>query len=118
MSQKWVQLLTAILRSSGQGQIDWKETSNDDSFQTTLGGHVVEIEYVEFLNDFTVRVFDSHGKVADVFNNDDMRRLTGESWLNEIGELVQNIRRRISGAEQVLDDVLQALAKKDEEIPF
>ncbi len=119
MSQKWVQVLSKVIGLTQSNQLKWEETSDPDIFQTSIGGATVEIEVNAPSHDFTVRILsNTDGKIVDNFGPSDLHSLTGNPWTDEVFDMVTTIRRRLSGTERIIDGLLLALTKKEDEIPF
>lgn len=117
MSSKWVKLTEMLIRQTKNGKLDWNETSDDDVFQTVVGSNVIELECDMFSEVYLFRIRNSRGKLVDSFTDKDLTAIIDEPFHGELEKLMQLIRRRIAGAEQVLDDVLKQL-EENEEILF
>ena len=119
MSQKWSLILGKVIGLTRGNQLKWEETSVVDTFQTSIGGATIEIEVNPKIADFTVRILNNtDGRMVDAFGPEELQSLTGSTWVEEVYEMVTIIRRRLSGTEKIIDGLLSALTKKEDEIPF
>lgn len=119
MSQKWVDLANKLIRLTFSGKLDWNETSEEDMFQTAVGGIVIQFEHVTSFDDvFSIAILTKDGKRFDGFTNEDLSKIDRSEWYLTFQSMFQTIQRQISGADKILDDLLAQLDKKDDEIPF
>lgn len=118
MSEKWISLVSLLIRLTRDGLLKWEETSDPDAFQTNLQDVTIEVELLPAMADYQIRIIGPKGKTVDTFGDAEMRSLTNDTWFGEMETLVNTIRRRLSGADQVLDKLLKLLQEKEDEIPF
>lgn len=118
MSEKWVLLLKSIIKLTNDGLLKWEETSDEDAFQTQVGEVTVEVELRPQFLEYSVRIIGADGRTVDHFGASDINNLTGSSWFEDVEHLIDSIRRRLSGADEVLDKLLKSLSEKEDEIPF
>lgn len=111
MSEKWVQLIDQIIEHSKTDDINWKETSDEASIQTTIAGYNIVIELIDLLPEYFVRIYDKRGKVADQFDGSDIQKLTGASRFGEIDYIVKREKRKQSGADATIDEIINELGK-------
>lgn len=121
MSKKWIELASMLISLTASEKLDWKETSEEDVFQTVLGGTVVQFARVgnfDGEDDYVVSILTRNGKKFDSFSDVNLKEISGSNWYTAFHEMHQSIQRRISGAEQILDNLIAELHKKDDGIPF
>lgn len=112
MSDKWVKLANLLIQMTHDGSIDWQETTDNETYQAVIGKNAIEVEQTGFGDDFEVRVRDGSGRVVDRFTDQDLSNLSGNHYHRAFQEMFGLIARRISGTEQVLDEILSELKSR------
>lgn len=110
MTEKWVQLFQLLLERTREGTIFWSETADSDAYLVSIGKNKVLFgNGAQYAGGYGFSILSKEGKVVDAFDIADIERLTGFPWHEEAEEMFNAIRRRISGADDVLDDILSEL---------
>ena len=117
---KWSRVLTGLRNATDAKKISWDRTAVDSAFITSLGRHVVLLEKQEGDNStkYTIKLQDDFGDLIDEFDDEDLDvgSFDNDNY-KKLSNLYLKIRRQISGADSVIDDVLVELDKLDD-IPF
>jgi hypothetical protein len=117
-AKKWHTLIERLAFNTFKGKIDWDEGPYKESIVTSVGTTTITLRLEG--NDFLVMITDSTGEVVDSFSDNDLTYFdSGQNAYAFINSLYRNAKRRISGADQVLDQLLADLpSDPDDEIPF
>lgn len=115
MKDKWIKLLRYLITQTNEDLLNWKETADPDEFLVRVGENTVAFS-VNDLN-FDVSILNNTGKVVDSFDRSTLLGMHGEDWFPEARELHSQIKRKVSGADKVLDDVLRWF-ERNEPIQF
>lgn len=121
---KWQALVDLIVSLTKKGKLSWKETASESAVLTAYGGYVFTIEksrtdsmIAETLYKLTVT--DRDGKDLDTFTDEDLDADSRPAaYFQKIDDLFLFIRRRISGADQVLDKLIKEMSEDDSDLPF
>lgn len=123
--EKWRKLTNLVVSLSNKGALVWKETSEDDQYLASLDEYVIQLSKRHVIGDNNERTAvieillqDKSGKSIDEFNDEDISDLDHHNYFYALDQLLLSIERSLTGAEQVLDDLIFRLEKKDEDIPF
>lgn len=138
-NQKYATLVDALFSKTANREISWIETSIGGVFSTSVGEYTIHIEEPDdsYNNPdaVTITMLTKDGERVDVFGDSDLviysPKVSGfTSYRALLRDLYKRSNRDASGAEKVLDSILDALgaaaavATKDEdsdlnsEIPF
>ncbi len=117
--EKQTKLAKMLYRVTKNGNLKWGETSNENKVQTTVSKHVIQLEKHtrsrgEF--DFIITVINKSGTIIDQFD-DNTIGVEGSDYTDmytEYKELWGIITRKISGADEALDEILKGLNEIDE----
>ena len=116
VQEKQARIINALVKSNQRGKIQWK------IFDGEPGCVFTEIaEKYIYLNNFHSDGTDSikveiyyNDTLADDFLDDDLsssevQPVTGESWFVTLKRLLEDARRKATGADEVLDSLLKDL---------
>ena len=110
MTDKWVLLFQRLLQKTRDGNLVWSETADDTAYLASVGKNKILYEEEKGLvGVYSANIMSNAGKVVDSFDTRDLERLTNVDWSPDGEELFNLIRRKISGADEVLDDILSEL---------
>tara|TARA_R110000850_G_C9897794_1_gene459552 strand:- start:28 stop:375 length:348 start_codon:yes stop_codon:yes gene_type:complete len=110
MTDKWILLFKLLLERTRNGNLSWSETADDEAYLASIGKNKILYERDGRVSgNYFVHIMSNAGKVVDSFDTGDLGQLTNEDWSPEGEELFNLIRRKISGADEVLDDILSEL---------
>ncbi|MFY0645451.1 hypothetical protein [Sulfitobacter geojensis] len=110
MTTKWVDLFKLILARTSDGTLHWSDTADPDAFLTSVGRSKIIYEQGNHIpGGYSISILSGEGKTIDSFDLVDLSRTTGLDWRAEGEDLFNSIRRRISGADEVLDEILDRL---------
>ena len=138
--QKWTEFVRRLVRASLAGQVVWKETPSVCKILTSVNDITVVLDrgeddqgiYFRFtivdvfdnkVDEFTEADLDIKG--ASVFG--DLSPRGYPNWPSVLDEFFKIQRRRITGADQVIDELISSLPAvptpsngdlEDDEIPF
>lgn len=123
---KWCKLVDLIISLTQKEKVNWKETPRDDEFLTTHSGISILIRQTTSSRAdddlFVMELRDAEGKVIDSFDDEilDNGSSSHPSYFLRMRDLAYAIRRKASGADKVLDDLLVSLGEeeKDKDHPF
>lgn len=117
---KYKSLIDRVVQATHQGKIAWRETANEEAFLARIGNNTILLSFDRSLNTrgFIVEITDMSGKVVDDFNSrfldeGDPKR----AYYGKLAKLHRHVKRELSGADRILDEILQELPEVDE-IPF
>lgn len=116
---KWRQLVDRIILATHNNQIIWQPAINDDEFLTNLRDKIVTIGYESGgTRIYYFRIDDDFGGAKiDFFNDEDLDEnfltLSGESYFSRLRDFYNSLSRKVSGADEVLDELLSALPSDD-----
>ena len=111
MSEKWLKLARLLISNTNAGKLEWSETSDESTYQTIIGQSVVELEKVDYLDQFIFRLYDATGELSEQFTDDDIYSATGEREFAALMKLFSDIERKISGRDVVLDGIIDKLSR-------
>jgi hypothetical protein len=113
MSEKWTQLTKRLLELDKRGSVEWVESDSSDGIQTSLGSFVVLIREIEALNQYVFVLKKANGDVFDDFTDDDLTSFGFPNAYQQIKDLYRSVHRKVSGADDAIDEMLSELDKKD-----
>lgn len=121
-ADKWEELYRRMKINTKNDRLSWRETTDEGVFITSVDRLLIEIKKVvpESLleNDYYhINIMNREGKTLDEFTSDDLDRGQGRKFYNDMEDFVKSIKRKLSGAEAVLDELIAKLPDPDE-IPF
>lgn len=123
--KKWRLLADMLISLTNKGVISWEETPSDDEFVTSVEDNAILLRRSTYVNDeieevpiVEIIIQDNSGKTVESFNDEDISA-SGLNYYRRLDELVKNVQRKLSGAEERLDRILAALSMRDpDDIPF
>lgn len=119
MSDKWIGLTERIIDLSDRGLLKWSETPDPQMFQAEVGSVLIDLDRFPEEQKMVVRIRNSQGDIVDAFDDDDLTRLEPSQWYSRLEKLMNTARRQVSGADQIIDDLMQSLNDLDPDIlPF
>lgn len=110
----------ALVRKTDEGKVAWT-TAAGESFKAQIGKNVVSISVDEDEAGntiFVLTVYDKEGEVVEIIQDDTLSRLSGKSWRGRLAGLFNTARRNATGADRLINEILEELTKDDDEIPF
>ena len=110
MTPKWIQLCDKLISLTYDGKIDWTFSSSGDSILTTIGNQAIIIQ--RRASSFYIEILDDKAEAVDSFTDDDLISLGYNGYYGQFDEMFDMLRRRNSGADKVIDEILQELEKK------
>lgn len=124
-ARKWVELAVLLDRLTEKNKIKWSEGAKQNSFVTSVGDKVVSIfptrRRLRGQDDVPVvrvEIEVPPGDVTDGFDDEDINSYADFDSYHFMLNLHRQIERRVSGADEVLDDILQELKASDDDITF
>jgi hypothetical protein len=117
-SDKYSNLIEALLERTVAGVQSWAGTSSDGIYSTRLGKYTVHIGLKSDWNsdqeDVVVTIFGEHGEPIDEFTDVHLQDATPRvsefgTYYQLMSELHRRAGRDASGAERVLDELLSTL---------
>jgi len=115
---KWRELVSRVIYASRQGQIPWEEGVRDQEVIASIGKLVLSLRREE--QDMVITISDEFGNLVDSFRDTDIQHLNnGRIAFHELVELHREALRSISGADEVLEKLIESLPPDpSDEIPF
>jgi hypothetical protein len=115
--EKWRTLFGRLRSSTQSGSLRWAATAQDDTFIAVFSGAVVL--FGKQGSDFFIEIKTTDGETVDRFTDDDLDGGGPQrAYWNEMKDLHADISRVISGADDLLDILLNQLPPADDEVPF
>lgn len=120
--EKWSKLAGLLVFLTREGGIFWKSSVNDDEFLTSIGDNVVMISKDEVRRNsevvpiVVITISSRTGETVDSFNDEDISDVNPNAY-QSLSDLMTDIARSISGADEILDTIISKLEEK-REIPF
>jgi hypothetical protein len=116
-TSKWRSLTERLIYGTSAGKLDWDDGPFDDSVITSIKDIVITLRRVD--NDFWITLSDQFGNVVDMFSDIQITPLSGDiPAYPAMDNLFKSVKRKINGADEVLDLLLNELPKEPDEIPF
>lgn len=112
---KWRRLVRALDLATSEGKVKWKPTAESSIFLTTVNDTTVVLSAQG--QDYVLEIVDGSDAVVDRFSDVDLDRGEGGVFFSLMKNLYQRINREASGADEILDDLINSLPNPDE-IPF
>jgi hypothetical protein len=115
---KQKKLVDLLLKKTSAGELDWRETPDDQKFQVSLKSGSVRIEELEKPStiDFEIQVLNEDGVVVESFLDTDLDGGSQEpKWFKKMKDLHELARRTVTGSEKILNSLLDEL---EDEMPF
>lgn len=111
---KWRKLTDLVIELTYSGGIVWKESVVDDEFITSISDVVISLSRQRIRDSpmIVITLSTKQGKKVDEFNDEDLVSVDGESYYMKLDSLLNDINRKISGAEEFLDSLLADLEDK------
>jgi hypothetical protein len=122
---KYAYLVERIYEKTLSSELSWADSPRKGAFLTHVGGYRVEI-YTELRGsgdeDVFISVTNNDGKTLDSFSDvdlaDSIPRISGfRSYFRLMNDLLKRAERVSSGAEKVLDNVLESLGVSMSDVP-
>ena len=115
MSDKWIDLIRGLIQITKEGSLEWEYLNGGYLIRATIGDNQVEIE--REMNRFLIVVKDWLSEEIDRFSDDDLTSLGYSAAYSEIDSIFTSVRRKATGADEVIDTLLLQIDQK-KEIPF
>lgn len=115
--EKRIALVKGLLEQTDAGKLSWEETTDEDYFQVAFPKYVVVIAKREYSDGDVyhfVLIRNAAGKVVDSIDYQDIP-LAFEDPRDLLKGLYEKARRRASGVEAAIDEILSDLKKDDED---
>ncbi|MCT4577833.1 hypothetical protein [Donghicola sp.] len=113
---KWRTLTNRLVSSSRSGDILWKSTAEEACFVTSISGKTIVFarssQTDNFPYKYVIFINDSAGKLVDSFDDEDLDRdhfVSGASYFKILDDFMDELIRKESGADEVLDELLLTL---------
>lgn len=114
---KWRNLVERLVHATLSGKLDWTDGAEDGSIVTIINDNIITLMKVEA--DYLVTLSNSLGDVVDYFTDVDVGQLyNGENAFTALRKLYVFAKRRISGADQIINEILAGLPEHPDDIPF
>lgn len=119
---KWQRVADLLIKLTASGQVKWSETASKGKFVATFGGNTVAITEQEDGGGgrgtaplIRIEILDFVDDVVDEFTDEDL----GDQYYLELRNMLRIIERKASGADAVLDEIIEELDKMDpDSLPF
>jgi len=124
LSTKHVDFLNLLIRLTEKGKLSWKMSEDGIYPETNVLNYTVSIQETSNSSgsdSVLIIVRKSDGTIVDRFTDDDLTELMRSSpEVNYVrmASLYKGAVRRASGADDVLDEILDALNDEDNDVPF
>lgn len=114
MTTKWLDLFTLLKSGTESGRVQWVETADDDAYMASISRNKVIFENGRGIpGGYRFHILSPEGRTVDTFDVHDLAMINGYPLNDQAEEMFSTIRRRISGADRVLDDILADLRDED-----
>jgi hypothetical protein len=114
---KWRSLTERLIYGTSAGKLDWDDGPYKDSVITSIKDVVITLRFID--GDYWIYISDQLGNVVDSFSDDKISPLSGGILaFSAMDNLFKNVKRKINGADEVLDLLLNELPEDPDEIPF
>lgn len=113
--RKWRELLYRLIGATNKGVISWNRTASPSVYITYFGGVVIFFgERVRDdgseIKDYYVRIANDQGEEIDEFEDRDLDEESAEPYVfRDMRDFFQSLKRKISGADSVLDKLIAEL---------
>lgn len=110
-------LVRVLVRKTDAGDLEWKNSVDEDVFQVSIKENTIRLSKVEGPHglDYYVTLINDFGQEVDVFSDEDLDADTGQRlWYGEMKGLYERARRVALGSDQVLRKLLDDLEDEDE----
>jgi hypothetical protein len=126
VNEKHINLIRMLHAKSSAGLLDWQESYQKDSFQTSFPRYSVIVKVLRGSNsspDYVVQLVNEEGQIVEeISDNELITQIESDPFSSHasfqpfkiMGELHEYARRRALGADQALDDVLAQLQSMEE----
>jgi hypothetical protein len=105
---RWRKLVEKLRYATAQGAIEWDEGTRAESITTEVKDNTITLRKVG--NDFHVSVSDLFGDTIDSFTDVQLDTMSdGMAAFQVLNELYTSVKRQLSGADKILDEILEAL---------
>ncbi|MDB6180194.1 hypothetical protein [Paracoccus fistulariae] len=114
--QKWQKIADHLLRLSAIGRLKWDDTAEHGKFVTSIGDNTVVLDEFDGVDKsgnhvplIRISIRDFFDEEIDIFTDDDL----GGDYYVRFKELLRVIERNSTGAERVLDELIEELDRMD-----
>lgn len=112
--EKAQRLIEQLHKKTIEGDLDWEEGPDTESFQVNFSDYSITIESLSDLNateEYQIVIRNSTGRVLERFSDLDIPRIGGGQQSSKVfGEIFDQARRYALGTDKALDDILGALS--------
>ncbi|NJS39111.1 MAG: hypothetical protein HC783_08915 [Rhodobacteraceae bacterium] len=116
-TSKWRSLTERLIYGTSAGKLDWDDGPFEDSVITSIKDVVITLRRVD--GDYWITLSDQFGNVVDMFSDMQIHPLSDDtSAFHAMDGLFKNVKRKINGADALLDLLLNELPKEPDEFPF
>ena len=109
-------LIDRLADKTRSGELDWKPAVEEASYQVSLKKNSVLLRMENSSSgnpSYHLHLFDSNGVDVETFSDFDIdREMFGEAdrdYYRKMRDLYESVRRRVLGADKVLNDILKSL---------
>lgn len=123
-SERLRSLVEGLLLATTEGRLNW-EIASSSSYLTEVGGGRVEV--AKDNADIRITVYGPNGNEVDSFDDNYLRNYSPQkvqfaNYYAAMVALFESARRKATGADQVVDEILRALqtplVRDNDDIPF
>jgi hypothetical protein len=119
-TDKQRKLVRALIKKTDADELDWKPTVKEGTYQVSFTESSLQIEecFNENIRLFSVSLFDSNGNLVDKFDDEELDKdifPKNHAWFTQMKNLYEMVRRRVTGADRVLNRILVEL---EDDMPF
>ncbi|WP_108816275.1 hypothetical protein [Loktanella sp. Alg231-35] len=111
--KRWQLLVDRLLERTKSGDLDWEESTRSGEFITTVKNSVIRFAQQRNREDLTLYVFrieNDFGEVVDSFNDENLDAdQNGAPYFKKVDPFFHDLRRKVSGADELLDELLKEL---------
>ncbi len=118
---RWRKLIERLAYNSSNGKLDWEEGVLPSAIVTSILDVVITLQRKEFGSrvDYVIQISDISGAVIDAFTDEQVPNVSsGQSSFVVMDNIYRSAKRKITGADDILDQILASLPEEPDEIPF
>jgi hypothetical protein len=115
IADKFIQLMRKVETKTASGEVAWEATAEEDMYQATLGGFIIQISELPGENGLNYRlaIVNNEGRVVESVSSLDFAAIELPSWETPPYQLLKAIfdgaRRVAMGADKAIDIILTEL---------